>query len=100
MALADHQDKSLRQDSVSVLRDLVQENPLLCAWSGAFRVLIDAIIDPLHAELSERIVYTLVVFLNEASTRDQVWQQLDFSRIFWIFTDVDLKMNENNTVVV
>lgn len=56
----------LKRYSVKYLSDLITENPLICAWSGGIRVLIDAIIDPFHADISENIVYILITFLNDS----------------------------------
>jgi hypothetical protein len=48
VALSDSTDIALRRASVDFLRELVLVNPLIVAWSGGIRILIDCIVDPLH----------------------------------------------------
>ena len=103
VAFAESSEDQLKKAAIESLRQLVLGNPEICAWCSGIKFLIDAILDPSIAEISESITYTLLFLLNEPNYRNLIRSHLDFAKIFSIFTDVDLPIDaakdksKNNT---
>lgn len=72
------------------MRKLALGNPELCAWSGGIKLIIESITNSYLEDISDSLVYTLLYLINEPTYRNKISGYLNLSRIFSLFTDIDL----------
>jgi rapamycin-insensitive companion of mTOR len=82
-------DDRLKNYGIEVVRQLAEKNVELCAWCGGFRVMLDAVTNPVYASKSEMLVSFMLTVLNDPESRAKVGCYLNFPRLFSVFTDID-----------
>eukprot|EP00826_Nyctotherus_ovalis_P047255 TRINITY_DN5415_c0_g1_i2.p1 TRINITY_DN5415_c0_g1~~TRINITY_DN5415_c0_g1_i2.p1 ORF type:complete len:233 (-),score=54.43 TRINITY_DN5415_c0_g1_i2:25-723(-) len=80
-------DDQIKKSAIEIIRKGAIACTEQCAWSGGIGVLIDSVIDPSCAEISESIVLTLLYLINDPYTRSFI-REGDIGRLLYIFTEV------------
>jgi len=92
-------EDQLKKPIIEVLRKGSVVCTSLCAWSGGFKVLAEAITDPLYIDLSENLVSTFLCLLDDPKTRS-FFRFSDLGSLFSIFTEIsENKVNMKKEVL-
>jgi len=83
-------NEQFKKQCITIILHYATLNPEMCGWCGGIRLVVDSITDPSIHE-NENIIHTLLFLLNEPENRENVRGTLDLSRLFSIFTDIDMK---------
>ena len=89
VAIATHTpEDQIKKPVIEILRKGSIFCTNLCSWSGGLNVLIESIIDPSCAEISETVVLTLLYLINEPKTRAYLRCYVDLGFLLSIFTEI------------
>ena len=95
VAIATHTpEDQLKKQVIEILRQGAMYCTEMCAISGGLNVLIESIIDPSCAVISESIVLTTIYLINEPKTRAYLCASTELDYILSIFTDVTANFQE------
>ncbi|KAL4095592.1 hypothetical protein PRIC1_008966 [Phytophthora ramorum] len=89
-AVAGHKDDNMRRVCLETLRELALLNVEVVAEANGTKVLVDAILEPSFQDLADSLLMTLLLILNEPSTRKFIEPFVDSHVLLAPFTDTDL----------
>ncbi|RLN57964.1 hypothetical protein BBJ28_00005507 [Nothophytophthora sp. Chile5] len=89
-AIAGHKDDNLRRVCLETLRELALLNVEVVAEANGAKILVDAILEPSFQDLADSLLMTLLLILNEPSTRKFIQPFVDTQVLLAPFTDTDL----------
>ncbi|TMW68659.1 hypothetical protein Poli38472_006127 [Pythium oligandrum] len=90
VAIASHKDDNMRRVCLETLRELALANVEVVAAACGTKVLVDAILEPSFQDLSDSLILTLLMILNEPSTRKFIDPFQDTQILLAPFTDTDM----------
>lgn len=90
VAIAGHKDDNLRRVCLETLRELALANVAIVAECNGIKVIVDSILDSSFQDLSDSLLLTLLMLLNEPSTRQFIDPFVDTQILLAPFTDTDL----------
>lgn len=90
VAIAGHKDDNLRRVCLETLRELALANVAIVAECNGIKVIVDSILDSSFQDLSDSLLLTLLMLLNEPSTRQFIDPFIDTQILLAPFTDTDL----------
>ena len=84
------EEAQLRHDGIGLMSELCNKNPHVAAEVGAFRLLIDSLLDlTLEGYRYENISQHLMLLINNPKIRCFFRNEIDLNKIFAIFTRPD-----------
>ncbi|POM80870.1 Cytosolic regulator Pianissimo [Phytophthora palmivora] len=89
-AIAGHKDDNMRRVCLETLRELALLNVEVVAEANGTKILVDAILEPSFQDLADSLLMTLLLILNEPSTRKFIEPFVDSQVLLAPFTDTDL----------
>ncbi|RLN57857.1 hypothetical protein BBJ29_002171 [Phytophthora kernoviae] len=89
-AIAGHKDDNMRKVCLETLRELALLNVEVVAEANGTKVLVDAILEPSFQDLADSLLMTLLLILNEPSTRKFIQPFVDSQVLLAPFTDTDI----------
>ncbi|GMF41924.1 unnamed protein product [Phytophthora fragariaefolia] len=89
-AIAGHKDDNMRRVCLETLRELALLNIEVVAEANGTKILVDAILEPSFQDLADSLLMTLLLILNEPSTRKFIEPFVDSQVLLAPFTDTDL----------
>ncbi|KAI9907033.1 hypothetical protein PsorP6_003890 [Peronosclerospora sorghi] len=89
-AIAGHKDDNMRRVCLETMRELALLNVEVVAQANGTKILVDAILEPSFQDLADSLLMTLLLILNEPSTRKFVDPFVDSQVLLAPFTDTDL----------
>ncbi|KAL8025270.1 putative armadillo-like helical, rapamycin-insensitive companion of mTOR domain, Pianissimo family [Plasmopara halstedii] len=89
-AIAGHKDDNMRRVCLETLRELALLHVEVVAEANGMKVLVDAILEPSFQDLADSLLMTLLLVLNEPSTRKFMEPFVDSQVLLAPFTDTDL----------
>uniref|UniRef100_A0AAV1V3E5 Uncharacterized protein n=1 Tax=Peronospora matthiolae TaxID=2874970 RepID=A0AAV1V3E5_9STRA len=89
-AIAGHKDDNMRRVCLETLRELALLNVEVVAEANGAKILVDAILEPSFQDLADSLLMTLLLILNEPSTRKFIEPFVDSQVLLAPFTDTDL----------
>ncbi|KAG6610312.1 Protein required for meiosis [Phytophthora cinnamomi] len=89
-AIAGHKDDNMRRVCLETLRELALLNVEVVAEANGTKILVDAILEPSFQDLADSLLMTLLLILNEPSTRRFIEPFVDSQVLLAPFTDTDL----------
>ncbi|CAH0477092.1 unnamed protein product [Peronospora belbahrii] len=89
-AIAGHKDDNMRRVCLETLRELALLNVEVVAEANGTKILVDAILEPSFQDLADSLLMTLLLILNEPSTRKFIEPFVDSQVLMAPFTDTDL----------
>lgn len=89
IAIANSKDDTFRKICMESLRELAVANAPLVASLHGFATLMDAVLEPITAELADNITMTVLFLLNDPNTRRTVESCVDLRMLLAPFTDLD-----------
>lgn len=90
VAISGHKDDNLRRVCLETLRELALTNVAIVAECNGIKVLVDSILDSSFQDLADSLILTLLMLLNEPSTRQFIDPFMDTQILLAPFTDTDL----------
>ncbi len=106
VAIATHTaEDQIKKPVIEILRKGSIFCTSTCAWAGGLNVLIESVIDPGCADISESIVLTLLYLINEPRTRSYLRPYVDLGYLLSIFTEIggsekDMKKEQQSRLEV
>lgn len=84
----------LKEMALDVLRCLSLANTQMLVWSGGLRVMVNSILDK-NCKQVESITLTLMHLLNNPLLRVYIKPDVDFGKLFAVFTEIDSGIKES-----
>ena len=96
VAVAETDNEEFRDVALEFLRYLSILNTPIVAWSGGFRCLLTALLEgKCQPAASENIVLSFLYLLNEPKTREYLKPNIEFSRLFSVFSELETGLKES-----
>lgn len=96
VAVAETENEEFRDVALEFLRYLSILNTPIVAWSGGFRCLLTALLEgKCQPAASENIILSFLYLLNEPKTREYLKPNIEFSRLFSVFTELETGLKES-----